>query len=52
MPPTREIADMPVSPSHLMLGRPLAVIDVETSGLNTRRDRPAEVAALALWLER
>ncbi|MBA3413629.1 MAG: 3'-5' exonuclease, partial [Chloroflexia bacterium] len=43
---TREISAMPFAFCHLVLGRPLAVVDLETTGVDARRDRIIEVGIL------
>jgi DNA polymerase-3 subunit epsilon len=41
-----EISTMPFAFRHLMLERPLAVLDLETTGVDVRNDRIVEVAVL------
>jgi DNA polymerase III subunit epsilon len=44
--PTQEISTMPFAFRHLTLERPLAVLDLETTGVDVRNDRIVEVAVL------
>ena len=34
---------------NLKLNRPLAIFDIESTGLNPRRDRIVELAAIKVW---